>query len=390
MGGEAWSALCKELEQAGRLVLGKGVPDSPRDRAEGFRYLTRFLASGLVSCILHDDPDYPVFGRMMDITRPWGLDFPDCLYLYAPIRGGASYRIWGQRGSANHLDIQVNFGHFANGDIAGLGTISSLNGLELQSESDDSFELWVGGDERSGNWLPSAQNAEFILLRQIFNDWEGEVPGDFLIEREGAEWPQPPPRTDWMADRLEKLLRWLEKGGALWQTMSRGLLSGEPHALVVHLPETAGAHTGTGGQAYGMGSFEVETGEAVIMEFRPPRCRHWSVSMGNYFWEAIEFASHQSSLNGAQATLDPDGIFRGVISQEDPGVPNWLDPAGNTRGTLILRLIHAEDAPELRFTRLPLAELRSALPPSTPVIDPETRRRLLERRRHAAQRRYRR
>ncbi len=115
MSGEAWDAFCQTLQRAGRLVLGEGVPDSPRDRAEGFRYLTRFLAAGIAVCIEHADPDYPEFGRSMDHTMKWGLDCPDCLYLYATVRGDATYRISGNRGSANHIDIQVNFGHFAEG-----------------------------------------------------------------------------------------------------------------------------------------------------------------------------------------------------------------------------------------------------------------------------------
>ena len=61
----------------------------------------------------------------------WGLDMPDCLYLFAPVRGDATYRIHGERGSANHFDVQVNFGHFASGDIGSWGTISSRHGGEL-------------------------------------------------------------------------------------------------------------------------------------------------------------------------------------------------------------------------------------------------------------------
>jgi hypothetical protein len=157
--GQAWRELCAALERAERLVLAEGVPDAPRDRAEGFRYLARFLASGLASCVTHDDPDYPVFGRMIDHARPWGLDNPDCLYLYAPLRGGATYRVGGRRGSACWLEFQVNWGHFANGDIAQWGTIGALDGDALAAAPDGSFELWIGGEPRPHNWIPSAPNA---------------------------------------------------------------------------------------------------------------------------------------------------------------------------------------------------------------------------------------
>ncbi len=390
MSGAAWRELCAAIERAEGLVPGAAAADSPRARAEGYRYLARFLASGIANCITHDDPDYPVFGRMIDYARPWGLDNPDCLYLYAPLRGGAVYRVWGNRGSANHIDLQVNWGHYANGAINEWGTIGSMDGFELETGAKGDFELWIGGQRRGDNWLPSAENAEFLLVRQYFADWEGERPADVSIEREGASYPAPPPRTDQVADRLEKLARWLDRGGALWENMSRGFLSMEPNTLVIHMPEDAGERSGMRGQAYGMGHFQCEPGEAVIVEFAVPRCHHWGVALANAYWEAVEYATHQSSLNGHQARRDAGGCFRGVVCQEDRGVPNWLDPAGNVDGTLTARFLHAEEAPKVRFTRLPLAALREALPADTPQVTPDERAASLARRRRAVVARFRR
>ena len=386
----AWRELCAALERLSDRVGAEGAPDSPRDRAEGYRYLLRFLASGIASCATHDDPDYPVFGRMIEYARPWGLDNPDCLYLYAPLRGGAVYRVWGRRGSARHLDFQVNWGHFANGSIAEWGTLGSLDGFALETAADGSFELWIGGEERPGNWIPSADNAEFLLVRQLFQDWDAEFPADLLIEREGADWPIPPPRPDWMEDRIGKLSRWLEKGGALWEQMSRGYLSMEANSMVFYMPEDAGSRAGAGGQVYGMGNFHCAPDEAVIVEFRPPECHYWGVSLANWWWECIEYASRQCSLNGAQARLDADGVFRGVIAHTDPGVANWLDPADNGKGSLTARFVRAADKPEATIRRLPLVELHDALPPGTPKVSAEQRAAPLARRRRAVWSRYRR
>ena len=390
MSGEAWDALCDTLKRAGRLVLGEGVPDSPRDRAEGFRYLTRFLAAGINVCIEHADPDHPEFGRMVDHTMKWGLDAPDCLYLYATVRGDATYRISGNRGSANHIDIQVNYGHFASGAIESWGTISSMNGLELGVEPDGWFELTLGAEECPGNWLRLEPNAEFVLVRQYFNDWDHERPADLIIERLAAHHPVPPPQTDQMAARLERLSMWLDRGGALWEQMSRAMLALAPNTLMVHLPQSSDKRAGLRGQAYGIGNFRCAPDEAVIVEFVPPRCRHWSVSLANWYWESLDFASRQSSLNGHQATLDADGVFRGVISHDDPGVPNWLDTAGNTRGSIAARFLLSDSAPEPRLRCIPVAQLRSVLPAGTPHVDPAIRAEIIGRRRRAVWRRSRR
>ena len=57
----------------------------------------------------------------------WGLDNPDCLYGYTRIRGDARYRITGTRGSARHLEFQVNTGHQSDGDIGGWKAVSALS-----------------------------------------------------------------------------------------------------------------------------------------------------------------------------------------------------------------------------------------------------------------------
>lgn len=110
--GELWRELTDALRNAERLVR-ECVPDTPAMRAEGLRYLTRYFAGGTLLCMELADPDWPELQRMVDTTCSWGIDNPDCLYLYSAVRGDASYRIHGSRGSACHLDVQVSRGHFA-------------------------------------------------------------------------------------------------------------------------------------------------------------------------------------------------------------------------------------------------------------------------------------
>jgi hypothetical protein len=164
----------------------------------------------------------------------------------------------------------------------------------------------------------------------------------------------------------------------------------EPNSLFIHAPSDSDERAGMKGQAYGMGNFQCAPDEAVIIEFAPPACHHWSVSVANYWWESIDYALRQSSLNGHQARLDGDGRFRGVIAHVDPGVPNWIDPAGHGRGSLAVRFLAAADVPMPSLRRLPLARLRDELPADTPNVAAEARAETLRRRRHAVWRRFRR
>ncbi|HBZ70887.1 MAG TPA: hypothetical protein DEP35_14575 [Deltaproteobacteria bacterium] len=387
---EAWRAVLAALARAEQRVLGPGAPTAPRDRAEGFRHLLRFLVAGHLLCVEHADPDAPRFARMVDPAWQWGLDMPDCLYLFAALRGDAVYRVWGSRGTAKHVDFQVNWGHFALGDIAAWGTVSSVSDLELNFAVDGSFELWLGGPARPRNWLPVAPNAEFLLVRQYFADWEREQPGDLAIERVDGGSALQPMRSDQIAARLERLVTWIDRGGALWDRMSRGLVEGmAPNSFWVTRPEESNQRAGLRGQVYGMGNFHCASDEAVIVRFHPPPCRHWSVSLANWWWESLDFGSHQTSLNAHQAQLDADGAFRGVIAHVDPGIPNWLDTAGHERGTLAIRFLLAEEAPKVELERVALAELAAALPLSTPRVAPSERAAQLKQRRDAVWRRYR-
>ena len=387
--GRAWAELCTTLEAARVALRDPSFPDTPADRAEYLRYLLRFFASGIATCVEHADPDHPEFTRMMDLNRRWGLDSPDHLYLFATIRGDAEYRISGDPGSANLLDIQVNTGHFALGAVGAMKTIGSLTGDELAKEGDGSFVLHLGGARRPGNWLALAPEARFVQVRQVFADWERERPAELIIERLGGAVIRPRLDAHQIDERLDLLKSWLTKGGGLWRDMSKVMLALPPNTIRIPPIDQSSAHGGLRGQAYGMGNFSCGPDQAVILEFEPPRCRHWSVSLANWWWEAIDFTARQSSLNHAQVRLDTDGVFRGVIAHQDPGVPNWLDTAGHERGTLIARFVLAERSPAVRSRTVKLASVRDELPADTPRLGPTERDAALARRRRAVWRRFR-
>ena len=129
----------------------------------------------------------------------------------------------------------------------------------------------------------------------------------------------------------------------------------------------------------------------MIFEAVPPPARHWNVSLANFYWEAVDFMTRQGSLNGSQAEIDDDGVFRAVIAHRDPGVPNWLDPCGQEAGTLILRFILAQEKLEPPVSRVvPFDSVRAELPEKTRRVSPAEREQMLRERREALWLRYRR
>jgi hypothetical protein len=379
--------LVERLRDAGRLVWDPASGDVARP-AEGLRYLLRFLAAGIAVCIEHDDTDTPELGHMIEDRMSWGLDNPDTLYNYARVRGDATYRIVGTRGTACHIEFQVNTGHQSDGDFAGWRAVSALPGDDIECDDNGSFVITLGREHAEGNWMALDEDASFLLIRQYFDDWEHETPWELAIERVDGVLPPVPLSDDIMAARVGLLLEWLDIGLRCWDDISRGLLGAPVGDVTPFLPPDEAS--GLKGQAYGMAPWRCAPDEAVVLELRPPECRMWGISLCDRYWQSIDFADRQSSINSAQAVLTPGGIFVGVIAHDDPGVANWLDPGDETEGTLALRYLFPDGLPTLQYRTVPRADLDASLPVDTPRITPAARQAVLRRRRLAVARRYRR
>ena len=112
------------------------------------------------------------------------------------------------------------------------------------------------------------------------------------------------------------------------------------HHLAIHIPQAFR------GAVYLNGHYRCEYDQAVIMEVRLTESNYWSFQLSNVGgWEAMDYHLRQCSLNMHQARIDKDGVFRAVISQQDPGVPNWLDSTGRTLGLIAGRYFQAKSTP---------------------------------------------
>ena len=114
----------------------------------------------------------------------------------------------------------------------------------------------------------------------------------------------------------------------------------------------------------------------------------WRTQVINPFASTIDYVLHQSGLNDRQARVDSDGRVRAVLSLEDPGVPNWLDPAGWRQGGVQWRWNEVDVAPHPTVTKVKLDEVKRLLPTDTPSVSaPERRHALAARAAHYQSRR---
>jgi hypothetical protein len=391
LSGEIWQAFADAIRRAGEVVTAPGVPSSPMDRAEGYRYLTRLLNAALTMYVEFADKDYPEFGRFMDTSIKWGLDNVDCLYSKCSIRGDATYHVRGTGGSARYLGFSASQGGFGDptpeGKTAPGGVFGQITNLNLVFEADGSFDLIVSPEPHQGNWLRIGARVDGLSVRQFFYDWENERPWYLTIERVGAEYPPPPLTAEQLDKRLRSAMKFINPGAQFWDGVARMFWAQPVNRILM---TERGRSVTDPAQHYGHGWYRIEPDEALIVEVTPPADAHyWSFQVYNWWGESWDYTYRQASLNGHQARLDRDGKCRLVLAHSDPQVPNWIDLAAHVEGVIMVRYLLSETGPEPVMHLVKVRELRAHLPADTPTVDAKTRAETLRRRRHAVWRRFR-
>jgi len=93
----------------------------------------------------------------------------------------------------------------------------------------------------------------------------------------------------------------------------------------------------------------------------------------------LDYANHVSSLNALQSYCSSDGVYRYVVSQNDPAVQNWLDTTGHKSGYLTMRFTHSTppalaDYPSVAAYCVDQKTLAELMPADTPEFTSANRR----------------
>jgi hypothetical protein len=335
--GTAWREFCDLIADAGEVVLAQGVPSDPMNRAEGWRMLTRLLRAGLETRMEYGRASEPALICTCHETMKIVAENPDNHYLSASLDGKYDYRIWGTRGEAKWISFNLfSGGGFGGG---GPGTGNTLHEEQMHVEPDGSFEVIISQQEHPGNWLRSEAETRSLAVRQTFLDRPHQRHAEMHIERIDTIPTTNDPITP--AEVYSSLLfaGYYMKGvaqiGANWATRQAQWPN-------VFTDEAEIAETDKfkdpqikWHQAY----FDLTEDEALVVEVTPPACEYWMVALHNHWLETLDYVRHQATLNCNTAQLEPDGSVRFVVAATDPGVPNWLDTAGHSCGTVGVRWV---------------------------------------------------
>jgi hypothetical protein len=380
--------LLADLDSAIDNLADTWRPDDPAYRADVYRQTLTSLSYAYFA-YFHADAEHP------DWAPLWNPVFtlqpnPDDIYLQSPIRGELTYRVSGNRGTCKILSFTTQ--------RALSGTVDEMPRPNGHNEVDDvDLGLALGEDfevifsaERpagyTGKWAPIDPQAGGMMVRYRSYDWANEVDPVISIECLDPVPPKSRLRPEEIIARIREMARFPGRKTKLYYPMQNGVRERVGWNIFepVRMPGALAKQT------YWPACFQLDPDEALIIETALPERRpYWNIQLNDPYFNALEYVYRLSSTNGHFAKLSSDGRFRAVIALTDPGVPNWLDPAGFTEGGIYGRWYDCDSEPVPTITRVKLADLRDHLPPDTVRVSAEERAEELRERVRACQRRRR-
>ena len=379
----------QDLEEAVAGIANTWRPNDPQYRADVYRQIMMQMSYGYFA-FFHATPEHPDWAPLWNPVYTLQPN-PDDIYLQSPVSSAYRYRVSGTRGTVKMITFNTQ------GPLAGMPDPPDMTGecyadlddRHLQIEADGTFEILLSAERpegHSGNWLQIKPDASTLMIRKRSYDWSGEIDPVLSIENLDPVPPKPRLSVDEILQRIRNMAGMPAKATQLFYWMQNQVR--EEAGINVFKPAPIGGALSR--QIYIPAVFEFEADEALIIETELPEVRpYWNFQLNDPYYNALEYVYRLSSTNGHLAKVSSDGKFRAVISLEDPGVPNWLDPAGFQQGTIYGRWYDCDSCPTPTLKRVKFAELRDHLPADTPTVSPQERAAELQERVRGCQRRRR-
>ena len=386
--GLSWEKLVDELRPLGdamRTRVPERLRSDPQILAESMRLLLAGLARASSDALV-GDRRHPIFVPELNIAQNIFQPNADTIYKSAIIEKGGSYLLRGDRGTVRMI-ILAQMGP----DTLRTGQHSPLLGQtdfdDLTVGEDGSFELVISPERPAGytgNWAALDPQCEKIMVRIVSCDWGAEREPRFGIARLDVDDAKGRPSADDLHAAFDEM-PFITRVCALAFPIHVEELRDEGYLNKLKIFDVS-QMSGLKGQFYYEGAYELADDEALISEVRVPQSyRYWSIILTNELYETTDWYNNQASLNDVQGVVDPDGVFRTVISSRDPGVHNWLDTSGYPAGAIQGRWFEASEKPMPTIRKVKIDDVLSHLPEATRRVSPQERSEALRDRRLAAQ-----
>jgi hypothetical protein len=334
-----------------RFLTGERAQRDLPTVLEGYRWMFSILSVGLET-FLWSDVTAPRFTDIVGFNRKWGGDNSDAFYQYAPIDPARTYRVTGSRADAVYFSLTV-YGGPDDGRYSER-IVGTVNDHDVDTDADGTFRIWVSPDDPGTDpdgtprtWLRLEPDAVAAITRDYLAEpatgrrmqWRIELVGD------PGDWA---PTDESEARRFRAALTWLREQAAMVP-----VVLADPNTVAEPYPvpqQTFG--WAAGDAAYAMGSYELAEDQALVVTGRSPDCAFWNLCLWNPFLHTYNYDHDPVTINGTQVTPEADGSWRIVVSERDPGLPNWVRTQGHRHGLIWFRWFRPAATPDRPTTEV--------------------------------------
>ena len=342
----AWNRLVDALRAAGERLAVDTADLDEAERADGFRALLRAAANQLGR--LEVDRERPELVAFNERRQKFLMDNPDFRYWVADVRSDRRYRITGNRGDASYVSLTA----YATTGTTGAQATARLDSDSITFDATGAFEVSIGGEPRAASdWLALPEQTSMLWVRYFHDEVRTDLIGWCAIEP--VEAPPVPPPID-PRRFCQQLDRMAATTAVLPQIFAAATAADleRPNELRHWSEMTGGAVFTEPDTHYLRGGWQLDHGEALLIEGDVVACRYWNILAYSRYLNSLDHRYRTISYTGVTATVT-DGRYRFVVAAHDPGhgTGDWLDTEGRPFGILVMRFLQPEEAPGLPSVR---------------------------------------
>ena len=261
-----------------------------------------------------------------------GVDNPDNVYRVIAVDDVNSFRIDGQVNARPGADVSFTLFNRYPGSGADSQSQGVMVLADLDKDAEGRFSFTVGPEaagERTNHIQTTPGQARLIFVRDSLQDWAVETPVSLSVTRTAGPGAEPPSEAEQVAAAVEaigvSIDYWLRLMPQWFGTPFNDIAKGRAKNFSYTQQATSEAR------------FRLKPDEALVVTVDPSAAHYLGIQLADVWGASIDYSTHTSSLNQHQAHRSADGTITYVVSLQDPGVWNWLDPAGLEQGTMLHR-----------------------------------------------------
>jgi hypothetical protein len=343
------------VAEAERLIEGADFVRTEQDLAEGYDYLAGSVRASLQLAFGYD-LEHPLFINSTHQYSKQGLDNPDAIYFHAYLVPDAEYVVTGRRGSTADLSFQVMNGNYSPAEAP--DSVAAFDDRSLEVAEDGTFEIRFGParEEAPANYFVLAPDSSILIVREVYSDWTTEDRGDLRIHRVDTLGTVPGPASlERVQKRYAVAAKMLVGRIRTWFAFPEWFTYKEPVNTLTAPQVTPGGLTS---QFSSIGHYDLGEDQALVVTVPKADCAYQGIQIGSAWYISTDYVNHQTSLTAAQSHVDDDGMLRYVVCENDPGIANWLETTGHSRGVMMLRWqrlsreLTAEDGPRVDVVKV--------------------------------------